>query len=273
MNKYGFILLLTLGLPWAAAQTPQAPRLPPPPVRIGPLRLEEVSFWKECGHCKGGPCVTASIDTLKVVSAENAQAAAKLNSAIADWVLRLAGGRVAKNPQEVVDEFVKDHCDDVQEGAKSFPEAFFAPWDDASTVKIEYQSARVLSLSLLGSEYSGGAHGQESLTYANFRPATGERIRLTDIFKERFETPLNAIGERRFRKLEGLSRQASLKDAGFSFPDDHFELPENFSIGADGLTFCFDTQEIASTHAAEGTKLFLPYAEIRNLLRPDARIP
>jgi hypothetical protein len=270
MNKYGFILLLTLGLPWVAARAEQAPRVPPP-VRIGPLRFEEVNFWKECGHCKGGPCVTASITTLKIVSAENAQAAAKLNAAIAGWVLRLAGGRVAKNPQEVVDEFVKDHCDDVQEGAKSFPEAFFAPWDDASTVKIEYQSARVLSLSLLGSEYSGGAHGQESLTYANFRPATGERLRLTDIFKERFDAPLNAIGERRLRELYRLGAHASLKETDIVFSDGQFELNENFSIGADGLTFYFQTHEITADNVP--VKLLLPYADIRNLLRPDARIP
>jgi len=98
MKKYGFIVLLLWGLPWAGARAQQSPKASSPPFRIGPLHLEKVSFSKTKGDCNYGPCVTASIDYLKVVSAENPQAAAKLTAAIADWVLRLDGGRVAKKP-------------------------------------------------------------------------------------------------------------------------------------------------------------------------------
>jgi hypothetical protein len=270
MNNYGFIVLLILGLPLAAARAQQTSNAPSPPMRIGPLCLEEVSFTKAAGRCQNGPCMTSSIDYLRVVSAENRQAAAKLTAALADWVLRMDHGKVAKNPQEKLQWWVDREWKIRQEISE--PEDS-PPWDDATTLKGEYQSAQVVSLSLSNSGYYGGAHGNESLAYANFRPATGERILLTDIFKQGFAAPLNAVGERRFRELKSLSPQASLKEAGFNFPDDRFQLNGNFAIGGDGLTFYYNTEEIGSTHSAGPTMLRLPYADIQNLLRPDAGIP
>jgi hypothetical protein len=90
--------------------------------------------------------------------------------------------------------------------------------------------------------------------------------------KEGFAAPLNAIGECRFRAFEGLSPQESLKEAHFHFPNDQFQLDQNFAIGAEGLTFYFDADEIA-WHAAGPINLLLPYADIQTLLRPDADIP
>lgn len=268
MIKYGFIVLL-LGVSSAVARAQQAPTVPSPPVRIGPLRLEKISFSRVYGHCGGGPCVTARIDYLRVVSAESAQAPAKLTAALADWVLRLENGKVAKNAQEVLNQFVDRNCESRQEESKTNMDEAFSPlWYESTTLKIEYQSAQVLSLSSLSYGYYGGAHGEGGLTYANFRAPTDERIRLADISKEGFAAPLNAAGERRLRELFGLSPEESLKEANFTFTDDHFQLNENFSIGADGLTFYFQSHEIAPGNGA--IKLFLPYADFRKLLRPDA---
>jgi hypothetical protein len=269
MKKHApIVLLLFLGLPWAAARAQQAPL---PPFRTGPLRLEKVSFSKTKGNCNDGPCVTASIDYLKVVSAENAQAGARLTAAIANWVLRLPGGRVAKNPQEVIDEFVDSTWETRQGEAKPGP-SFSRPLIETITLEVEYQSPRALSLSLFVGSYTGGAHPNEWLTYANFRPATGERIHLTDIFKQGFTVPLNAVGERRFRELKGLGPQESLKNTRFRFPNDQFQLNDNFAINTYGLVFYFQDYEIGP-HAEGPTKLFLPYKDIRDLLRPDADIP
>ena len=272
MKKYGFIVLLLLGLSWAAVRAQQAPAVPSPPVRIGPLRLEKISFSKASGHCDDGSCVTARINSLKVVSAENAQAGAKITAAIAGWVLPIDGVEgLARNPQEVLLQFVDSYWKWRQKEQETYPTYFF-PWKLVRTVKVEYQSAQVLSLSFVASNYTGGVHPQTGLTYANFRPATGERIFLTDIFNEGFAAPLNALGEIRFRKLKGLSPVMSVEAAGFWFPHEQFELNKNFSIGDDGLTFYFNDYEIAS-YTDGPTRLLLPYADIQTLLRPDAGIP
>lgn len=272
MKKYRFIALLLLGLPWPAARAQQATEVPPPPVLIGPLRLEKISFSRVGGQCKDGPCVAVRINSLKVVSAENVQAAAKISAAIADWALRLNGAsRFAKSPQEVLQQFVDSYWEMHRYGSRADP-TYSIPYYLTRTVEITYQSARVLSLSFLEESYWGGAHPNGTLTYANFRPATGERMRLTDIFEQGYAASLNAVAERRFRELKGLSPEASLKEAYFRFPNDQFRLNENFSICADGLTFFYNSYEITAW-AFGPTELLLPYADIRNLLRPDAVIP
>ena len=74
--------------------------------------------------------------------------------------------------------------------------------------------------------------------------------------------------ESRYRKLKGLSPEENL----YNFPKNQFQLNQNFSIGADGLTFHFSPGEIDG--AAFGSiSIFLPYADIQKLLRPGASIP
>jgi hypothetical protein len=258
---------LVVGLPAWAQQTPDTP-MPPP--RIGPLRLESENFSKVAGHCQNGPCMTSSIDYLRVVTAENGQAAARLTEVLTGWALRMDQGKVAKNPQEKLEWWVEREWKIRQEISE--PEDS-PPWHDTTTLKVEYQSAHVVSLSFSKSGYYGGAHGHDSLAYANFRPASGERIFLIDIFKQGFAVPLNVLAERRFRELEGLSPQASLKESGFNFPNNRFQLNGNFAIGGDGLTFYYNAGEIGSNHGAGPTILRVHYADIQNLLRPDAGIP
>jgi hypothetical protein len=268
MKKYGLLFLLVLGLPLAAAP-PQTPEAPPPSIRIGPLRLEQESFSKNAGHCDGVPCMISSIDYLRVVSAENEHAAAKLTAALADWALQMDKGKAAKGPHDWVQWWVDRELKIRQEMLEP---ADSPVWRDTTRLNVEYQSARVVSLSLLNRGFYGGAHGNDGLAYANFRPSTGDRILLTEILEPGFKAPLNAVGERRFRELKGLGSQASLKEADYWFPNGQFQLNQNFSIRAGGLVFHFNSDEIAP-HGLGPTDLLLPYAEIRQLLRPDACIP
>ena len=189
IRKYGFIALLLLGLPWAVARAQQALIAPSPPLRIGPLRLEKASFSKTSGNCGGRPCVTARVDTLKVVSAENAQAAARISAAIGGFL----GPGSLENSQKVLQQYVDNYWQQRQANSEDDP-MFHTPWNMTLTVKIEYQSARVLSLSFGESYYEGGYMGRPygSFIYVNFRPATGERIQPADIFKPAFTAPLNA---------------------------------------------------------------------------------
>ena len=82
---------------------------------------------------------------------------------------------------------------------------------------------------------------------------------------------MDSIGERHLREIKGLSPQANLADDYPAFQDG-FQLNENFSIGPRGLTFFFNSCEIAS-YAEGPTEILLPFEEIKGLLRPDADIP
>ena len=274
MNRYALVVLLLLRAPWAAALAQQVPHASPPSVRIGPLRLEAVSLSKVVnGDCPGRPCLEVHIDTLKVVSAESAQAAGRISAEITDWELRTVDGVQAspKSPQEVLQQFV-DLYGKAHQGNPEDSHDFNFPWWLGRAVKIEFQSARVLCLTFEEDYSEGGAtfHGFEELNYVNFRPSTGERILLSDLFKDGFEAPLNAVAERRIRESKGLGPRDSLRDIGFL--EDRFALNDKFSIGNQGLTFHFEPGE-TTDYASGGAEILLPYADIKDLLRPDADVP
>jgi len=256
MKSYGCIVLLFFGLRCAVVRGQEPQQSPQPLVRMEPL-----SSSKACGDCNGGPCVTADIQSLKVVWAKNPEVAGRINAAIANWVLQLDDGKVAKNLREVVEQFVNRLCPPLQADAKKYPESFGPPWNETRTLSIEYVSARVLCLSLAQSEYTGGAHPAESLGYQNFRVATGRRIKLSDIFKPGFEGHLNAVAE----------RDLPVDPSFYTFQEGHFQLNDNFCIGVNGLTFHFQSHEITSTNG--DVTLLLPYSDLKDLLRPDADIP
>jgi len=141
MKSYGCVVLLFFGLRCALVRG-QEPRQSPE----SPFRMEPLSLSKACGHCNGGPCVTADIDFLKVVSARNPQAAHRINAAIANWILQLDNGKIATNPQEVLEQFVNRYCQRVQENTKQYPESFGGPWYETRTLSAQYVSARMASI-------------------------------------------------------------------------------------------------------------------------------
>jgi hypothetical protein len=68
--------------------------------------------------------------------------------------------------------------------------------------------------------------------------------------------------------MKGLKPADSLKHAGYEFPHDAFALNDNFSIGANGITFFYNPYEIAS-YADGPTELLMTYREINELIKPD----
>ena len=272
MTRLAFVVLISMLVMSApGGWTQQAVAKSPPPIRTGPLRLEKMNYSKADGSCKGNPCVEIKIDSLRVISAPSVQAGERINAAIDTWVRHGEDSQPpARNPQEVLQRFVDSYWKASREESKA-DQAYAIPWYQNRIVGLEFQSEHVLSLSFQEGGFTGGAHPYGELTYMNFRPATGARIHMADIFKEGYIKPLNAVAERRFRELKQISPQARLGVAYPAFADG-FRLNQNFSIGGRGLTFFFNDYEIAA-YVEGPTRLFVPYAEIRSLLRPDANIP
>jgi hypothetical protein len=212
----------------------------------------------------------------EVISAPNEAAKAKITQVIDRWVLQewcVAGYKTAKTPEKLVQDFV----DREKVLRKSMAQDANGPTDRRELfdrkVKVNYESANVLSLEHYEEcQEMDGMWDEGGIEYLNFRPSTGEPIRLQEIMKPGFEKPLNSIAEGRFRTVFQLGPNPGLDGSLFHFPQNHFQLNRNFSIGADGLTFFYHTDEIAA-RAAGGISFFLPYSDFRNLLRPDAHIP
>jgi hypothetical protein len=150
---------------------------------------------------------------------------------------------------------------------ETFPSG--SPWTLFRSVKVLRSAAPVFSLRCDEYVFSGGAHGADDTRYLNFDPATGQVIKLSAVLKDGSMARLTAIAEVHFRQERKLSPTANVEDENFTFPGGHFTLNDNYGFGEKALLFFFNNYEIAD-HAHGTTLVEIPYAEIRDLIRPEA---
>ncbi|UEG54930.1 DUF3298 and DUF4163 domain-containing protein [Mucilaginibacter daejeonensis] len=133
-------------------------------------------------------------------------------------------------------------------------------------VSVVRQDSSLVTLAYDGYMYAGGAHGSTVTRYINWDVKADKKIELENILKPGYETELNKVAEKIFRKQENLTETASLKDNYF-FKDDRFALNKNFLITPLGLTFLYNQYEI-KPYAAGQTTVDVPYAQIKTLIQP-----
>jgi hypothetical protein len=83
-----------------------------------------------------------------------------------------------------------------------------------------------------------------------------------------FDTELTALAERQFRKVRRIPDDKSVREAGFDFPDNVFQLNTNYGLDSTGLFFHYNSYDI-SGWAAGPTKVTMPWAEVLHLIPPD----
>lgn len=128
-------------------------------------------------------------------------------------------------------------------------------------VTVACNEPAVLSLRAHEVQYSGGAHGMQTVRLASFDARTGRRLTLADILGD--SATATRAAERRFREQRDIRPGQPLADAGFVFfENDRFALTENFHICGDTVTFRYDPYEIAP-YALGPTELVVPVAALR----------
>jgi hypothetical protein len=126
----------------------------------------------------------------------------------------------------------------------------------------------LLSLSLSERSFLGGAHGLATVHYVNLDPASGGKIALTDVLEDAALPEVTRLAEARLREVRAVPEGMTLKEAGFTFENDLFALPDNFVLREDGLAFYYNPYEVAP-YAMGPTEILLSSAEIEDLLAPE----
>jgi hypothetical protein len=137
-----------------------------------------------------------------------------------------------------------------------------------SYAKVLMQDSSITTLEVGGYTYQGGAHGSSGTYFINWNTKANKSITLDDLFIDGYADKLKAIAEGIFRKEEKLNDTASLARDYF-FKDNKFALNDNFSVTPIGLKFIYNQYEI-KPYAAGITGLFIPYSQIKTLLRPNS---
>jgi hypothetical protein len=130
------------------------------------------------------------------------------------------------------------------------------------------QDSSLVTLEVGGYTYQGGAHGATAIVFINWDSKANKSISLNTIFNAGYQSKLTGIAETIFRKDEKLSNTSSFADDYF-FKDDKFALNDNFTITPLGIRFLYNEYEI-KPYAAGTTNLFIPYSQIKSLLRPNS---
>lgn len=223
------------------------------------FQVETLSFEKGIDGCKpeSQNCTHVKL-AYPVLSGGEKEGRDKLNHEIRDFAFRNMDDSIAKDGEGWAAAFFTEF--------KQFGSQIPAAWDESRDIQVIANTPRVFSLSMEMEGYSGGAHPNTRTDYRSYDPKTGKRYELGEWFKKGYETPLQALGEKAFRKARHLSAEVDLNDAGFTF-DQGFQLNDNYAATPEGLVFYFNPYEIAS-YADGPTELVIPYSDLKDWILP-----
>jgi hypothetical protein len=219
-----------------------------------------------CGEWGPDGCDHVEFTYVEVVGGP-AVARDRINAAVAACLQTAAGDSRKLTPESFAQNYI-DHSASFYKDHPSERPSFL-------TLRVEVlrNAACVFTLRCDNSSFSGGLHPMSSSKYLNFDPVTGEPIKLGSILKDGAMVRLTEIAEVHFRQARKLAATARLDEEGFGglgfgWPDGRFALNGNYGFGEKALYFFFNDYEIAP-HAMGTTLVEIPYAEIRDLIRPE----
>jgi hypothetical protein len=158
-----------------------------------------------------------------------------------------------ENMQMIGKKFVNDF-DDFK---KELPD-YELGWYYQARVAVEVLTDTLLSLSIKEEYFTGGAHGGHGTYFININPKTGLDFTLDNYFRSDYRESLRRMGERQFRRAHDLADSASLEANMYEFPNDRFELNQNFCFTHQGLVFYYNSYEIAA-YSTGPSEVVIPY--------------
>ena len=148
---------------------------------------------------------------------------------------------------------------------KSFKEDFSdstQEWEASIESEVNYDSGKILCVTVNSYLDTGGAHGNSHVTFLNFDKKYGELLKMEDIIKD--EEGFKKLAAPYFEKAtKPISNDEEVQDMFFG---EAFQLPENIGFNAEGVILIYNIYEIAS-YAQGVTEFTIPYDEAKPFLK------
>ena len=142
------------------------------------------------------------------------------------------------------------------------------PWSLEREMRVETDTASIVSLRFREYSFLGGAHGMEIVKLASFDAVTGKRLGLADLFTAGSDSTLSGLVEQRFRESRGIPQGESLQDAGFWMEDGKFAVGTNVAVGNGEMIFYYNAYEIAP-YALGPTEVRIPFTKLSSILSKE----
>ena len=230
-----------------------------------PLKFEVVRYQKQsegCDSLRDDNCAKIKIEFPQILSFGNGLVKEKINNSISVLFTQdILGGNKSNDFETQMNSFIEEY----ESLIKEFPDAYQS-WFIERTGEVKLNKGNIFSIDYMEYSFTGGAHPNTSVTFKNFSLSNGEEIKLDQIISTDKQSELTKIAEAEFRKLEELTSDADLGQAGFWFENNKFYLNDNFLITDSSLVFYYNNYEITA-YAFGPTELTIPYSKITPLIR------
>lgn len=232
--------------------------------RFSGLSWETRTLERTASGCDEGSCASVSLAYPELTAAPTEEAKRALNRFVREIVLAPA---VGEEPAATPEALAAEVLEEAERFQREVPDAP-GGWALERTVKVVYQTPRVVSLEAAEYVFLGGAHPNSAVTYASFDPTTGRRLALGDLLLPGMEARLREIAEMRFREAREIPPERDLAEEGFELEGGAFALNDNFAVLESGLVFYYNPYEIAA-YVMGPTEVKLPREDLAKLVRPD----
>lgn len=187
----------------------------------------------------------------------------KLSDSVSHFISRKFEYNGLKNMDSIQRQFMLEY----EQFKKTQPE-YQQAWVIDKSISILNQTKQWIIFMYTSEEYTGGAHSNSLKSFHMMSKSDGHQYLLTDFFDKNAIHEMTRLGEPIFCAKRGINPNQGLDEAGFMFPNNHFQLNENFYIDEDGITFYYNTYEVAP-YSMGPTEITIPASKVFNLLRKN----
>lgn len=140
-------------------------------------------------------------------------------------------------------------------------------WVNLDSVTIITNSPVVACLKSNHYSFTGGAHGNPSVTYVNFESPAGNRLSFESIASDNASIEkLEEINIQQFRKSKNIAANTTIEGAGYFVNGNKLPLPSSFAITKDGLLMSYNYYEVAC-YADGVTEYLIPFDDLKGIIK------
>ncbi len=183
-----------------------------------------------------------------------------INSTIENDIIKTLNFSENDSEEPTLSDAIKKFQSEYKTFKNDFEESDIT-WEAIFDGEITYQSPEVVTIALNSYSFTGGAHGNTSITLYNFNPQTGKILKFDAIFNNK--DGFTELVKTHFKKETGLENKGDYENAFFG---EYFTLAENIGFTDEGIIVLYNTYEIVSY--AQGIIEFeIPYNEVDLFLK------
>jgi len=163
------------------------------------MEFEEVDYHKTIGDCNNEICINIELEYLKMKG--SSEVAKNFNHLIEQFIFYKMSSSEATT-ELTPDEYVQDIIDEFKSFKAEFPNANTGGYEQTTNCELTWSDEKLITVELLTSMYSGGAHPSYQDEYLNVDPKTGNTLDILSFITAR--KTFEIFVENKLRKKLGM---------------------------------------------------------------------